>query len=371
MSDSLKINVVSQSETGRRSANDDCVFVDRQIGLSIVCDGARGRFGGRTAAELAVQTIQSYVANIDQFVGNRITPQAEQYISEMLGAAHQRILAAQASDSSLRGMASTAAVVLDRGSEVLISHMGDSRVYIYRDPKLQLLTRDHNLENYLKDNPNLRPKAKMSGKTLMRALGAQNPKLDVSHKKLRIQKDDLILICSDGLTDSVPPLTAREILAGVKVLPLEEVAASLIRAAISHGSMDNISVVLLQVTDKDPDAPRTMIYETDRAQTVMVVGWLIFLEGPQKGRLIPLEASTVIGADTGCRVSILEPYASGRHAEVYRTETGFNLRDLKSTNGTFINNIQATENCLVDNDVIRVGTTEIVFKCHLMEMHLD
>lgn len=367
MGSSLNINVVSQSETGRRSANDDCVFVDRSLGLSIVCDGARGRFGGRTAAELAIQTIQSYISSIEQSVGNAITQQAENYISEMLGAAHRRIQAAQTSDSTLRGMASTAAVVLARGDEILISHVGDSRVYIYRDPKLKLLTRDHNLENYLKDNPNLRPKAKMSGKTLMRALGAQNAQLDVVHKKLGIRKDDLILICSDGLTDSVPPLTMREILAGIKVLPLEEVAASLIRAAMSHGSMDNISLVLLQVTDKALDAPRTMIYETDGAQTMAMIGWLIFLEGPQKGRLIPLEPSTVIGADSGCPVSIQEPYASGRHAEVYRTETGFNMRDLKSTNGTYINNIKATEACLVDGDVIRVGTTEIVFKCFMME----
>jgi len=266
-------------------------------------------------------------------------------------------------------------MVLHRGPQVMVSHVGDTRVYLYREGELQVLTVDHNLENYLQENPSFRPKVNLSGKTLVRALGLKTQSLTVDHKHLTLRNGDRILINTDGLTDSVPGLTLRKILDTIAARSEAEVAAALVRSALNHGSMDNISVILLHATDKIAvDGPKTSIFEVEsvvaskpRPASAAVLGWMTFLEEPLKGKVFQLDDSNLIGVDPNCKVVVKEDYVSGRHAEVLRTDHGFMVRDLGSTNGTFINNVPAKEECLVDGDIIRIGTREMMFKCHRLE----
>jgi pSer/pThr/pTyr-binding forkhead associated (FHA) protein len=97
-----------------------------------------------------------------------------------------------------------------------------------------------------------------------------------------------------------------------------------------------------------------------------MLGWVTFHDGPLRSQVIPLEASNVIGADPGCKIVLGQTVVSSRHAEIFRTEHGFVVRDLGSTNGTFVNNVRITESALVDGDVIRLGTSEMVFKRHFV-----
>lgn len=369
MSAELKLLYASKSEAGRRSSNDDAMLIDPNAGLYLICDGARGRFGGHIAAQLACEIIQNHKSNLVQCLDSGITPAVQSIVEMMLTSAHEHILEAIQSDPSLQGMTSTVAMVLHRGNQVLISHIGDSRVYFYREPQLKQLTTDHNLENYLKNNPHAQLNEEMSGKTLVRALGLKASNIGMEHKLVSLQKDDVLLLCTDGVTDSVPGWTLKAILAGIKFTSIEESADNLIRAALSHGSMDNISAIVLQVTDKLGGGPRTMLFEPEanmgQAPTRQIIfGWITFLDGPRRGQVLLLEASTVFGADPRCKVVIEDEFTSRRHAEIFRTEHGFVLRDLGSTNGTFINNVKANEDYLVDNDFIRVGCTELLFKSH-------
>jgi len=364
----------SKSEQGRRSTNDDCVLVDPEGGLYVVCDGARGRFGGRTAAELAIDLIRSSVADLSRGI-EKITAEAEKLVDSVIFAAHRKILAAQAQDRSLEGMTTTVAMVLHRGPQVLIAHVGDTRVYLYREGELQVLTVDHNLENYLQENPSFRPKVNLSGKTLVRALGLKTQSLTVDHKHLTLRNGDRILINTDGLTDSVPGLTLRKILDTIAARSEAEVAAALVRSALNHGSMDNVSVILLHATDKiavgGPEASsfevESVVASKPRPASAAVLGWMTFLEEPLKGKVFQLDDSNLIGVDPNCKVVVKEDYVSGRHAEVLRTDHGFMVRDLGSTNGTFVNNVPVKEECLVDGDIIRIGTREMMFKCHRLE----
>jgi protein phosphatase len=366
----LHLLATSHSEMGRRSSNDDCLLVDENAGVYVGCDGARGRFGGRTAAELAVDTMKGLLPELTRGVGHSLSAASERVVEQVMMQAHRQILAAQASDPALDGMTTTAAMLICRGEEALVSHVGDTRVYLYRDGDLEQLTTDHNLENYLKENPNFRPKVKLSGKTLVRALGLKTAALKIDHRHLRLQKDDLLLINTDGLTDSLPLLTLAAILETAKLRPLEELGQALVRAALSHGTTDNVSVIVVQVSDKVGLGQGTTVFEmtSGAKRPQLVIGWLAFLDAPHHGRVVPLEASTVIGAAPGCRIVVAEDYVSGRHAEILRTEHGFSLRDLGSTNGTFINNVRAREECLVDGDRIRVGRTEMIFKSHRLEI---
>lgn len=361
-----------QTDTGRRAANDDCIFSDEAHGVFVVCDGASARIGGRTAAELACEAVRREVAQRLGQLGDTIRPETETIVGEIMEIAHQDIVRAQQADVQLEGMTTTITLVLHRQGSVHIAHVGDSRVYLSRAGELRQLTRDHSLENYLKDNPHVRSKIKRPGKTLVRALGLKTSKLGTEHRQLALETGDLLFLCTDGVTDSVPSWVLRAILAGVKTIPGKEVVGGLVRAALSHGSMDNISAMLLQVTDKPAAESHTAIYDMSsagRAATTMVLGWFTFLEGARKGEVIPLSASTVIGADDDCAVTIQENFVSGRHAEVFRTEDGFVLRDLGSTNGTYLNDVKADEVALVDGDLVRVGSTPIVFKS--VEVDID
>lgn len=361
----------SQTDPGRRAENDDCMLISPEHGLYVVCDGASARIGGRTAAELACQALREAAPGMVRRLGDRLGPDAAELADEALQQAHERILAAQAEDPALSGMTTTIAMVIHRGNELLVSHVGDSRVYLYRAPELRQLTRDHSLENYLKDNPEVNPRIKRPGKTLVRALGLKSATLGAQHSRVALAQGDLVLLCSDGLTDSLPSWTLREVLGGVRYTSVGSVASALVRTALTHGSMDNVSVLLLQAADRPEVTGRTVMYDVEAgsgaAAGPVVLGWLTFLEGHHLGDVIPVQASTVIGADPGCRVVIEEDYVSGRHAEVLRSEHGFLLRDLDSTNGTYVNDVRTKEVPLVDGDVIRIGMTPIVFKSHQLE----
>ncbi|MBK8480747.1 MAG: protein phosphatase 2C domain-containing protein [Proteobacteria bacterium] len=372
MEDELFLISAGETDTGRRPANDDCILLDPELGLYAVFDGASARVGGRTAAELAAEAVRSTLAELSARQGLQLRAMGEQVCETAFQAAHRAILAAQASDPNLSGMTTTAVLVLHCGRELVVSHVGDSRAYLYRAPELRLLTRDHSLEHYLRDHPQVRPKVQRPGKTLVRALGLQSQELGASHTRIALELDDVLLLCSDGLTDSVPQWTMREMLVGAQLIGPADVATGMARAALSHGSMDNISVVLLRATDRPVDSPRTVQYDVAALasashQQPVLLGWLTFLEGARRGEVLALEASTVIGAQPDCRVVLTEDYASGRHAELLRAEHGFVLRDMGSTNGTYVNNVRTERANLIDGDVIRIGRTAMVFKSHRLE----
>jgi serine/threonine protein phosphatase PrpC len=366
----LHLLQASCSEMGRRSSNDDAVLVDEEASFYAVCDGTRGRFGGRTAGQLAVLAIQSRLAQLRSALPGIIDNNARNLVDSLVATAHAEIIAAQAADPELAGMATTYASIMWRGHAVLVSHVGDTRIYIWRDGALRQLTEDHNLEHYMKLNPQFKPKVKYPGKTLVRALGLKQSTPKVDHTQVTIQKDDLLLISTDGLTDATPEVTLATILSLVEINDITEIARSLVRAAMNHGTMDNVSLIVLHVTDRPAEGPRTAVFELDQAThgRYLVLGWLVFMDELHKGRVFPLDASTVVGADPGCKLSLPGDYVSSRHAEILRTQHGFVLRDLGSTNGTFINNIKVVDpQGLVDGDRVRMGRTEMIFKSYGQE----
>lgn len=366
----------SVSEAGRRPNNDDYALVDPRRGVFVVCDGAGGKMGGRTAAELICRTVSERGDQITAQVPAGVEP-TQQAVHQVLMEAHQRILHQQTVNPALSGMTSTVAMVVNIGPKALITHVGDSRVYLYRTPELWQMTRDHNLENYLEDNPQHRPRVKRPGKTLLQALGLKTDRLNIEQSEFDLEVGDILLLCSDGVTDSVPGWTLREILEGVRSSTPQEVAAAVGRASLRHGTMDNYTAVVLHLSDQPHavDGPKTAIFDLGAIsqgayQMDAVLGWLAFVDGPQRGRVIQLEGTTVIGADSRCPVHLDDGYVSSRHAEIYRVEKGFNLRDLGSTNGTHLNNTPVHANRevpLIDGDIVKIGTSEMVFKNHHAE----
>lgn len=353
MNPGLRIEHASLSDKGRRSANEDCLHIDPEVGLYAVCDGAGGKMGGRTAAEIACRTLAAARPQLLP-LDDAAAPVAQQALDAMLRNAHQAILDGQQKDPQLSAMTTTAAVVLCRGGTARVAHVGDSRIYLLRGHELRALTRDHSLENYLKDNPHLRSKVNRPGKTLVSALGLRTQHLRIDHADVVLHAGDILMICSDGLTDALPGWTVREILTGAQLLSVEDAAPCLVRSALSHEAMDNVSVVVLGAVGPSESTPHPS----------PPLGWLAFVEQPRRGEVVAVRNDIVLGADPGCQVVIEDGFCSSRHAQVSSVPGGFVLRDLGSTNGTYVNNLKTSESRLIDGDRLRVGTTEMIFKCH-------
>jgi protein phosphatase len=369
---SIEINVGLQcamsTDKGRRPANEDYIAVDEANGLYIVADGAGGKAGGRTAATLAAKTTMEALAGQVQGLDSAQTTSA---IDEAVQNAHQRIKEAQAAQPELHRMSTTLALAVHRGDRLHYTHVGDSRIYLYRNSALRQLSRDHSLKNHLEDNPHVRRPVQMSDKTLVRAIGISGKPgkpVKADHDHLTLERNDMILLCTDGLTDTVPPWIMGEILGGAPVVSIDDVATSLVRAALRYGSTDNVSVIVLRAVELTGEDVRTKVHEPEPSLGVKLrvprLGWLVHTDGPKRGELIRLEKSNTVGINPGCMIRFEDNFMSDQHAEIFLTKHGYVLRDLGSTNGTFINNIRVKEECLVDGDVVRFGTTSVVFKCY-------
>ena len=102
---------------------------------------------------------------------------------------------------------------------------------------------------------------------------------------------------------------------------------------------------------------------TGRIGQNQMCGWLVPLQGNNRGELFTLSPMSLIGNDPACTVVLADKFMSGKHAEV-KVEAGvWVLKDLGSTNGTHVNNKRVEKHELVDNDVIKFGSVLVKFKC--------
>jgi hypothetical protein len=118
-------------------------------------------------------------------------------------------------------------------------------------------------------------------------------------------------------------------------------------------------------------APKTMAFMLNQgvatgggpASGVQVIGWLVPLQGPQRGELFTLGAATLIGTDpSSCNLVLQDKFMSSKHAEI-KVEAGlWMLKDLGSTNGTYVNDKRVDKQELVDNDFVKFGQALCRFK---------
>ena len=239
----------------RREANEDSVCARKDLGLFIVADGMGGHAAGEVASKMASQVIETFIndtrdadinttwpfpydANLS-FDGNRLTA--------AFRLANRRISTAMENDEALRGMATTAAAVLVNKGKPVVAHVGDSRVYLFRDGTLTQVTQDH---SWVTEQVRAGVLSEADARhhpwrhVVTRALsGGDDPEVDV--RELDVQGGDRILLCSDGLSGVVPPDRLTGILG--RGAPLEQTCQDLINAANEAGGPDNITVAMLQV----------------------------------------------------------------------------------------------------------------------------
>jgi serine/threonine protein phosphatase PrpC len=247
----------SKTDVGRQRHTNEDNFYDHPP-LFAVADGMGGAQAGEVASEMA----------IDQFVQERETGEpAEQQLEEIALAANRKIWELAQSDTRHAGMGTTLTAAMLDGQYVAVGHVGDSRLYLYRDGKLERMTRDHSLvEEFVRQGKLTPEQAEKHPQrsVITRALGPEGT-VEVDTFRIPARAGDVYLLCSDGLSGMVSDDDLAAILGESR--PLDQTAASLVEAANDNGGRDNITAVLFRLEDDGSGDPRTGI-STDSYDTI-------------------------------------------------------------------------------------------------------
>ncbi|WP_447977745.1 Stp1/IreP family PP2C-type Ser/Thr phosphatase [Candidatus Nitrospira bockiana] len=252
----VEIRHAAVSDVGlKRSQNEDRFYADSGLGLFIVCDGMGGGNAGEVASTLAVEMIQKHVMTAAQdpalpLVGDydeTVLPQTNRLASAIRLA--NRTVHAESHEPRYAGMGTTVVAAWIAGQVVSLAHVGDSRLYLVRDNRIQLLTTDHSLiMEQVRQGLLTEEQAEHAPhrNVVTRALGIERA-VDVELGEVPVVNGDILLLCSDGLTRGVNP---RDI---VRVIQREQdlhaAAERLIGMANLAGGEDNTTVVLVTVEE--------------------------------------------------------------------------------------------------------------------------
>ena len=242
------------TDTGRRRPQNEDTFVCEPP-LFAVADGVGGAQAGEIASRLAAATLEERSQGA----------LGEDVLADLITTANDRIYQHALSDPSAAGMGTvvTALLVDEAAGTVSIGHVGDSRAYRLRQGVLEQLTSDHSLVGELVRAGRLsteEAEAHPHRSVITRAVGTE-PVVEVETLTLMTEPGDLYLICSDGLTDIVRDQEIQDL---IEAAGGEPAAASeaLVAAANRAGGIDNITVVLFETIDGEPE-PSPVVAEPD------------------------------------------------------------------------------------------------------------
>jgi protein phosphatase len=235
------------SDAGRRrSSNEDSFGARPDLGLFIVADGMGGHAGGEVASRIAVQEIETA---IEATAGDPGGPDsAASRLRIGFERANQRIADKAAVSAELRGMATTAVAVLVTPEAAILAHVGDSRLYLWRDGRLERLTADHSwVEEQVRAGTLTMAAAREHPwrNLVTRAIGGP-PGLVVDVSEITLEPGDRLLLCTDGLFSVLTDRRIAEILG--RAPDLSRVCHDLVGAANAGGGPDNVTVLVLDVS---------------------------------------------------------------------------------------------------------------------------
>lgn len=241
------------SHVGRvRANNQDSGFVGTV--LHGVADGMGGHAGGDVASSIAVKHIAAHEERY------QTVAEAKTGLTALLHEANELIIEAVAEHPELAGMGTTADLITLVGDQLVIGHIGDSRVYRYRDGELHQVTVDHTFVQRLVDAGRITPEEALvhpRRSVLMRVLGDVETEPDVDTYVFDAVAGDRWLLCSDGLAGYVDEERISEVI-GRSNESSREIGDDLIQLALDNGAPDNVTVVVLEIgeTELEPIHPK-------------------------------------------------------------------------------------------------------------------
>ena len=241
------LKTFSKTDIGRkRKINQDNVYTcEVPLGnlpnLFIVCDGMGGHKAGDFASAYAVKALEREVMLCEETEPVRI-------IREALECANREIYEKAASEEQLRGMGTTAVVATIIDHTLIVANVGDSRLYIINDD-IEQITKDHSLvEEMVRIGELDRSEAREhpDKNIITRALGVTE-NVEVDFFEVELKKGDIILMCSDGLTNMVEDEDIRMVVKAQR--DVVQIVEELIKVANHNGGSDNIGVVIIEADE--------------------------------------------------------------------------------------------------------------------------
>jgi serine/threonine protein phosphatase PrpC len=243
--------ICAQTDPGLvRQNNEDAVGFDVDTGLCLLADGMGGYNAGEVASGMAVAFINSEMGRWLAQAGIQATAKEVRRAMEIcVENANHSILHAARSNRDYQGMGTTLVIGVFQDNRLMLGHIGDSRCYRLRGQELVQLTKDHSLLQEQIDAGLVTPEQALTAlnrNLITRALGVDDEVLlDINEH--RLEPGDLYLMCSDGLSDMVLDADLALMLRDADTLAQKSLA--LVEAAKQGGGRDNISVLLVQVTE--------------------------------------------------------------------------------------------------------------------------
>ncbi len=246
-----QVKISGYTDTGlRRNYNQDFIGFNQKLGIAVLADGMGGHRAGEVAANMAVESVLETLQNL----GNRQSArsitgsQILEFVSNTISHSNSMIYQAAEANEERRGMGTTVVAAIVKGSQLYAGHVGDSRLYLFRDQVLSRITRDHSLMQDLIDKGFYTEDEARSaniGHVVTRALGTK-AEVEVDTVQHELESGDVLLLCSDGLTDMISDWQIAETISE-HVSDLEKTTRKLVDLANRFGGKDNISVILIQV----------------------------------------------------------------------------------------------------------------------------
>jgi protein phosphatase len=216
--------------------------------LFLVADGMGGHQAGEQASALAMETIESFTLNHLRWFFQLQGAEENDLIGEFQNALRQadaRIIEEASRDPQLQGMGTTVTMAYCHNRELFVVHAGDSRCYLFRQGELHQLTRDHTILDQLLTMGIVTPEQAPSHflrHVITNVVGGAKPGLEVEVHKIELSPHDVVLLCSDGLTEMVHP---KQIAAIIKEQTNPKKACQeLIETANRNGGKDNVTVIV-------------------------------------------------------------------------------------------------------------------------------
>jgi protein phosphatase len=252
----LKLQYAGKTDVGKkRDHNEDTLCLTPEENLYMVADGMGGHASGEVASQMAVDTLEEFFKETSEdeeltwpYKMDDDLGYEENRLRAGIKLANLRIHERASQNSEQRGMGTTIVSVLFSGDTTYLGHVGDSRIYRFRDEELAQVTDDHSLLNdyiKMKDLSEEEIENFPHKNVIVRALGMKET-VQVDINTELPEDGDTYLLCSDGLNAMIPDEKIENIMVEYED-DLETCCDKLIDAANAGGGNDNVTVLLVQV----------------------------------------------------------------------------------------------------------------------------
>lgn len=248
------IEMVALSDSGRvRRNNEDAVCVNPQLGLALLADGMGGHNAGEVASNMAITAIGSELEHALRKLPPHLSAahhraRTHEMLGDVILRTNAAIRMAAQSNPKLAGMGTTLVAVQFHDDNLVVAHVGDSRLYRLRDDFLTRLTRDHSLLQEQIDKGMIAPaeaRFAQHRNLVTRALGVA-PSVAIELNDYGVLPGDVYLLCSDGLSDMAEDHEIAAIMTEFSA-NAQLCARQLVEIANEHGGRDNVSVILVKI----------------------------------------------------------------------------------------------------------------------------